>query len=250
MRTIREGYRWKPDIFVLKKDDRYIVVKDYAGKAFVFRFFVGVFSNWREGLIYRKLAGLRGIPGYIGLIDRYAIAVSYISGRNAAELKSGELTPLFFSNLRDLVDAVHGRGVVLCDLRNIKNVIVGDDGEPYLIDFATAFQKGGRLNVLKNGLYRLFYQDDLLGIAKLKRSRAPHLLTREEELALEKGVFLQKQALFIKHWGRPLLQKIFGFRRIESPLASRGEDADKKPVRNASTHIGKSSSTQKKKNNP
>lgn len=214
MRTIREGYRWKPDIFLLKKDDRYLVVKDYAGKSFVFRFFVGGFSNWREDRIYRKLKGLRGLPEYIGLIDHYAIAVSYVPGRNAAELKPGELTPDFFAKLRNLVDAVHARGVVLCDLRNIKNVIVGDDGEPYLIDFATAFGKGGRLNFIQNGLYRIFYQDDLLGIAKLKRIRAPHLLTNEEALALEKGVFLQKQAIFIKQWGRPLLRKLFGLGRM------------------------------------
>lgn len=198
----------------MKKDNKYIVVKDYAAKSFVFRFFVGMVSNRREATIYRKLQGLRGIPEYLGLIDRYAIAVSYVPGRNASELKPGELTPDFFARLRSLIDAVHARGVVLCDLRNIKNVIVGDDGEPYLIDFATAFQKGGRFNFIKNGLHRIFYQDDLLGIAKLKRNRAPHLLTKEEEIALEKGVFLQRQAIFIKHWGRPLLQKIFGFRRI------------------------------------
>jgi len=189
-------------------------VKDYAEKSFIFRVFVGMLSNWREASIYRRLEGIRGIPEYVGLIDRYAIAVSYIPGRNASELKPGELSPDFFAKLRDLIDAVHARGVVLCDLRNIKNVIVGDDGEPYLIDFATAFGKGGRFNFLKNGLYRLFYQDDLLGIAKLKRNRAPHLLTKEEALALEKGVFLQKQAIFIKQWGRPLLRKIFGFGRM------------------------------------
>ncbi len=211
---LREGYPWKPDVFILEKEGKKIIVKDYASKSFFFRFFVGIFSNRREAMIYRKLQGLRGIPEYVGLLDRYAIAVGYVPGRNASELEPGELTARFFEKLRVLIDAVHARGVVLCDLRNIKNVILGDDGEPYLIDFATAFQRGSKFNFLKNGLYRLFYQDDLLGVAKLKRSRAPHLLTKEEELALEKGVFLQKQAIFIKQWGKPLLQKIFGSKAI------------------------------------
>ncbi len=191
-----------------------MIVKDYAAKPFFFRFFVGIFSTWRERAIYRKLRGIPGIPEYIGSIDRYAIAVAYVPGRDASQLQPGELSPSFFEKLRALIDAVHARGVVLCDLRNVKNVLVGDDGNPYLIDFATAFQKGRRFNFLKNGLYRLFYQDDLLGIAKLKRTCSPNLLTEEERLALEKGVFLQKQALFVKRHGRNFLRKLFGFGRI------------------------------------
>jgi len=220
-KTLREGYPWKPDVYLLEIDGKQIIVKDYAAKPFVFRFFVGALSNRRESLIYKKLQGLRGIPEYLGLIDRYAIAVGYIPGRNAFQLEPGELTPRFFDRLRALINSIHERGIVLCDLRNIKNVLVGDDGEPYLIDFATAFQRGGRFNFLKNGLFRLFYQDDLLGIAKLKRNRAPHLLTQDEELALEKGVFLQREAIFLKQSGRTLLRKLFGYRKMEPPRRKR-----------------------------
>lgn len=214
--TIREGYPWKPDVYLLEKDGQRLIVKDYAAKPFFFRYFVGAMSTRREALIYQKLKGLPGIPEYLGLIDRYAIAVGYIPGRNAAQLQPGELSPEFFKKLRMLIDAVHEREIVLCDLRNIKNVVLGDDGEPYLIDFATAFLKGGRLNFLKNGLFHLFYQDDLLGIMKLKRNCAPHLLTEEERLALEKGVFLQREAIFLKQKGRALLRRLFGFGRIET----------------------------------
>lgn len=219
--TIREGYPWKPDVFLLEVDGKKIIVKDYAAKPFFFRFFVGAFSNRREALIYRKLRGLRGIPEYIGLIDRYAIAVGYIPGRNASQIRPGELTPTFFEKLRALIDAVHEKGIVLCDLRNIKNVIIGDDGEPYLIDFATAFRKGARFNFLKNGIFHIFYQDDLLGIAKLKRNCAPNLLTEGEELALEKGVFLQREAIFLKQKGRAFLRKLFGFGKVEASRRKR-----------------------------
>lgn len=189
------------------------MVKDYAAKPFFFRSLIGITSNRREAFIYRKLKGLPGIPEWAGWIDRYAIAVHYVPSRNASELKSGELTPAFFKRLREIVDAIHERGVVLCDLRNIKNIMLGEDGEPYLIDFSTAFRRGAPWNVPKNFLYNLFYQDDLLGIAKLKKHCAPNLLTEEERIALEKGLFLQREALFIKHKGRALLQRIFGFGR-------------------------------------
>lgn len=215
-KIVREGNPWKPDIFIIQKEGKRVVIKDYASKPFFFRFFFGTISNFREAYIYRKLHGLRGIPEFLGLVDRYAIAVAYIPGRNASELSQGELTPLFFKKLKEIVDAIHGRGVVLCDLRNIKNVMVGDDGEPYLIDFSTAFQKGGRFNFLKNGLYRIFFQDDLLGIAKLKKNKAMQLLTDEERLALEKGLFLQKEVIYIKLKSRSFLKKLFGGGRVNA----------------------------------
>jgi hypothetical protein len=215
-KIIREGNPWKPDIFIIKKEGKRIIVKDYASKPFFFRFFFGTISTLREAYIYRKLHGLPGIPEFLGLVDRYAIAVAYIPGRNASELNQGELTPLFFKKLKEIVDAVHNRGIVLCDLRNSKNVIVGDNGEPYLIDFSTAFQKGGRFNFLKNGLYGIFLQDDLLGIAKLKKNKATPLLTEEERLALEKGLFLQKEVIYIKLKSRSFLKKLFGGGRVNA----------------------------------
>ena len=189
------------------------MVKDYAAKPLVFRATVGIFSCWRETYIYEKLQGIQGILECFGLIDRYAIMIAYIPGENAKEVKPEALTPLFFKKMRAVIDAVHKRGIVLCDLRNIKNTIVGKDGEPYLIDFSTAFLRGGRFSFLRNGIFHLFFQDDLLSIPKIKYRRVPHLLTEEEGLALEKGVFIEKEAKFIKVHGRSFLRWIFGLGR-------------------------------------
>ncbi len=209
--SLREGYPWKPDIFRVENEGKSYIVKDYAAKSWVFRVCVGAISIRREALAYRRLLGVQGIPQRAFRVDRYAIAVAHIPGRNAAQLQPGELTPDFFKQLREIIDRVHEQEIVLCDLRNIKNILLGDDGKPYLIDFSTAFRKGARWNVLKNGLYHLFFQDDLLGIAKLKKHGAPHLLLKAERLALEKGVFLQKPTVFIKLKGRAILRWIFGW---------------------------------------
>lgn len=210
---MREGNPWKPDIFLLQNEGERVLVKDYAAKPFVFRFFVGMIVTKREAFIYKKLQGIQGIPKCYGLIDRYAIAIEYIPGRNGEELIGENFSPSFFDKMREVIDTVHNRGVVLCDRRNVKNILMREDGRPYLIDFATAFQKGGRLNFIKNALYRILYQDDLLGIAKLKRTSARHLLSEEERLSLEKGLFLEKEAKFIKSKGLPFLRKLFGLGR-------------------------------------
>ena len=208
---LRTGCRWKPDLYLVEVDGRRFVVKDYSSKEFVFRWCVGAFSIGREIACYRRLQGLPGIADVAYRIDRYAIAVSEIAGRNGAQVAIGELSEAFFQALRELVDAVHARGIVLCDLRNIKNILLGDDGRPYLVDFCTAFSQGGRWNIIQRGLFRIFVQDDLLGIAKLKRERAPHLLSDADRQALVAGLFLERPARRLRDWGRQGLRLLFGW---------------------------------------
>ena len=49
------------------------------------------------------------------------------------------MTAVFFDRLRSIVDQIHARGIVVCDLRNRKNVMVTNASDPYVIDFCTAF---------------------------------------------------------------------------------------------------------------
>ncbi len=174
------------------------VVKDYRPTPFVCRFFVGIFSTWRETRMAGRLQGIPGIPVCFGAIDRYAVVFQYIDGKQAREVKPGELSDLFFARLEALVKAVHDRGVVLADLRNLKNIMIGKDGSPYLVDFATAFSRGFKFNPIKAFLYWVFFQDDLLGIAKLKKRLAPHLLAEGESRKLAEGLVFQREAIVIK----------------------------------------------------
>lgn len=208
---LRKGKRpWQPDLYLVRYDSKEAVLKDYAEKNFLCRFFVGILAIYREAYIYRRLEGLSGIPKFIGKVDRYAIVVEYIKGKDASRCKKDELPPLFFARLREIIDSVHGRGIVLCDMRNNKNILVTEDQRPYLIDFSTAFERGFGINILRNFIFSIFYQDDLLGIAKLKRQNAPQLLSKEEEARLDKGLFLQKEAIFIRNHLRNILRRLAG----------------------------------------
>ncbi len=207
--VIRKGAIWKPDLFVIEMDGVHTLIKDYSATPFFYRVCIGQWSNRREAKMYQKLRGIPGIPMFRGAFGKNAIAVEYVSGVSGDRIAPSELTPRFLDDLRRLIDTIHERGVVHCDLRNIKNILRGDDGLPYIVDFATAFTRSKPWNFIKNGLYRIFYQDDLLAVLKLKRVRAPHLLTREEEHILDRGVFLQKEAIFIKTHMQTFLKKIF-----------------------------------------
>lgn len=209
-RYVRRGRPWQPDILLVEHDGRSVIVKDYAPRKWIYRVGVGLYSVWREATVYQTLAGIPGVPRFLGRIDRYALATEYIPGKGAGEAQPGEVGEAFFNRLHATVDAVHGRGVALCDLRNMNNVLISERGEPYVIDFAAAIRRGARWNVVLNGLFRLFSQDDRLGVIKLKRRLAPYLVTAEESKRYRKGVFMQSQAIAVRNWGRRWLKRLVG----------------------------------------
>ncbi|MBI3620614.1 MAG: hypothetical protein HY208_00300 [Nitrospirae bacterium] len=207
---LRAGRYWQPDLFLVSRQGRRYVVKDYRARPPMYRWTAGILSTWREAKNYRRLAGLPGIPAFGGRIDRYALAVEFIPGRNADRFQKGELSPAFFSELRTIIQGVHDRGVVLGDLRNSKNIMVTEQGRPVLIDFSTGFGRGGWWNPLQRWLYRIFEQDDFLGVAKLKRRYAPELMTEEERRGLEEGLPLEGPAHALRDGFKAVVKRVVG----------------------------------------
>jgi hypothetical protein len=97
----------------------------------------------REALALRRLSGLPGIPAACGPVSaggrrlENAVAHAYVPGHplGSRDCPGDE----FFPELRNLLDAVHRHGVAYVDLHKRENVLVGDDGRPYLLDFQVCF---------------------------------------------------------------------------------------------------------------
>jgi hypothetical protein len=210
---LRPGRYWQPDLTVVAWEGRRYVVKDYRARPAVYRWSIGVIATWREAKNYRRLAGLPGIPRFGGRIDRYALAVEFIPGRNADRLPAGTLPAAFFDELRRIVDGVHARGVVLGDLRTSKNIMVTETRRPALIDFSTAFGRGRWWNPLQRWLYGIFERDDYLGIAKLKRRYAPELMTAEERCGLERGLPFERPAHAVRDAFKAAVKRLVGVGR-------------------------------------
>ncbi|MFO0824037.1 MAG: hypothetical protein U0792_13145 [Gemmataceae bacterium] len=97
----------------------------------------------REHRALTRLADLEAFPRPLGPVyvegklQRNAIARSYISGH---PLALGErVSPRFFLSLRTTLSEMHSRGIAYVDLHKRENIIVGDDGRPYLVDFQICF---------------------------------------------------------------------------------------------------------------
>lgn len=200
---IYQGSGTRADVKLIQVLGQKAAVKDYRERDFLFRFFLGRWLIDREFKIYQKLEGLKGVPQVYKKIDAYAFIYEYIEGKNCRSLMPGHLPKEAFDKLRQVVDRIHSRGVVHCDLKTNKNIILTPNNEIYLVDFTASFTKGNRFNLIRNWFFKQFFQDDLKAIAKLKREFAPHLLTQEEEAALSSMVFLERQA----RYGRDLVRR-------------------------------------------
>lgn len=98
----------------------------------------------REHAFLSSLAGVEGIPEVFanvsvsGRIVRHAVAHEFIPGRPLS-LASG-IDIVFFESLEALIATLHDHRIGYVDLHKQENVIVGDDGKPYLIDFQVSLR--------------------------------------------------------------------------------------------------------------
>jgi hypothetical protein len=93
----------------------------------------------REAWMLKELADQPAIPRWSGDVHvegrlaRNAVAHDWIPGH---PLCTGEVVnDDFFPTLKALLAEMHRRGIAYVDLHKRENIIVGDDGRPYLIDF-------------------------------------------------------------------------------------------------------------------
>jgi serine/threonine protein kinase len=109
-------------------------------------------TRWVGRLLLRReraaLRALAGCPQVPRLLDAPSGAAGGAAGGRDTLLRSwcaGEplwsvvaLPADFFAALRELVLALHARGVCHNDLHKENNILVGEDGRPWLIDFQLA----------------------------------------------------------------------------------------------------------------
>jgi len=182
VRRLNKSFFNKPDIRLVEINGHRAVHKDIREKPSLVRYTLGSWLINKEYRIYRRLAGCPGVPRLHSRPDRWSILVEYIEGNS---LKRGDPRvhdPAFSARLYRLVKAIHARGVVHLDLRHRGNIMITDDGEPYVIDFNGSFYLGG--NALGRRLLPWLKKVDSSGLLKLKERVTPNLLTEQERSRL------------------------------------------------------------------
>lgn len=114
----------------------------------------GWLGRWlaqREARVFREMAGVAGFPRWTGPVAvegrewLNAVAHDWIPGRPFQPCL--EVNDTFFPKLAAMLTAFHARGLAYVDMSKWGNIIVGDDDEPYLLDYQIHFAAGpGRLS--------------------------------------------------------------------------------------------------------
>jgi serine/threonine protein kinase len=188
-----KGSFGKPDLNRVEVEGRILMVKDVRRKNLFLRWTLGLWLIRKEWKIYARLKGTPGVPEPVERIDRFAFAMEFLPGR---PIKRGEtLLPSFFSQLEQILEETHKRGVVHLDLRHKGNVLISDRGEPFLIDFNSSFsfkEKG----LFRRLLFPLLRWVDYGGLLKLKERVLPHSMTPGELSFLKRFNRLRKLWIF------------------------------------------------------
>jgi hypothetical protein len=94
---------------------------------------IGEVMSRHEFRLLELAQGLGGIPRLVGRWQATGLVHEYIEGR---PLNKGDRPPdNFFPRLSELLGRLHERSIAYVDLEKPENVLLGDDGRPYLFDF-------------------------------------------------------------------------------------------------------------------
>ena len=139
-----------------------------------------------EKFILEKLEGISNVPMVLDNFGSNGFVYRYIDGQSLdvrPDLPEG-----FFGELMELVGKIHAAGIVYIDMNKRGNIILGDDGHAYMIDFQIS-QYTGRYRFVPAGVLkrvkRAFEWEDFYHLYKHKRKLQRHL-TSAEELRISK----------------------------------------------------------------
>lgn len=142
------------------------------------------------------LEGLSGIPQMIEQLDPDRYLIQYIDGAPLSDrTKRNPPSEDFFQTLKRTLAEMHERGVAHGDFRN-KNILIGRDEKPYVIDFSTAWWGTA---LWRKPLFAFYRNLDNRRFVKSKAKFAAHALTEEEKrLAESDPWYLKVGALYRK----------------------------------------------------
>ncbi len=206
---LRKVSSTRPALWVVEERGQRVVIKDYSKNSFLFRNTIGRFLVWREFKAYRRLRGLRGIPGFCHVRDGLALVIEEIQGRNVEGMeKETRLSEGFFEELRTLVESVHRRGLAHCDLKRAPNILLGHDGKPHIVDWSSSISKREFRFFPLNLIYNRFLLDDLNAIIKAQLRHCPESVSPEEKRRYYQRTRGERLIRAIRDRLRDLLQRI------------------------------------------
>lgn len=202
------------NIDLIEVEGRRYVIKDFGGHHPFIQKLWGERIIAREWRVYKRLEGIDGVPRVLLKLDASAFIMEQVNGDRIPHRKESNLTPEFFKRLKRLVGEMHKRGITHGDLRR-KNILVGPDSKPHLIDFAGAYcMKMSGFPGIRAAIFRRLKKVDELTILRIQSYMMPDSLTEKELRRLENiPWYLRLGRFFKKKIYRPFKHMMRGKKR-------------------------------------
>jgi len=206
---LRKPTSTRPVIWQIEENGVKAIVKDFSLNSFWFRNIAGRFLIWREKKAYKRLEGFTGVPALFGSIGGIALIIEEIQGTDIGSIEVVKnLDEMFLRNLKNLINRIHDRGIVHCDLKRAPNIMIGNDGNIYIIDWAASISKSEFNFFPLNLIYKRFIQDDLNAITKIKLKYRPESVSLDEKRLYTERSKAERIIRAIRDWLRACLKKI------------------------------------------
>jgi hypothetical protein len=148
---------------------------------------LGNYLEGREYCVLQRIQDIPGVPRLIGQIGSNGLLREFVPGHPLGRREA--VSDSFFAELESILKALHARHIAYVDLNKRQNILVGNDGRPYLIDFQISLHipptGWGRFWPFRWLLAR-FQQADTYHYLKHKRRLRPDLLTPAERARVER----------------------------------------------------------------
>ncbi|WP_269523980.1 hypothetical protein [Coraliomargarita parva] len=181
--------------YLYRRGERICVLKvsrfNFMG-AFLFQWFARCLHRW-EWVVYERLEGIPYIPRLMGRHGNNGLIHEFIPGSSMKQFINRlkleyrfdprrDFKDSFFPRLQGILKQVHERDVAYIDMAKLDNIIVDENGDPWLIDFqiSLAVARQGWLRKLFYPAYRHFTREDCYHLLKYKRRYRPDQMTEAE----------------------------------------------------------------------
>ncbi|MDA3897445.1 MAG: hypothetical protein PF482_15020 [Desulfobacteraceae bacterium] len=174
--------RWgNADLYQFQQGQKIWVVKDFLPCPPFIRKTWGRFMAKREFMALQKLKGIAGIAAEAFLLDAYAVCYRFQPGTTLKETASDLINDDYFFQFEHLVKMMHQRNLVHLDIRNRRNILVTDKGQPALLDFQSSLN----LENTPRALHKILKDIDISGVYKNWDQKKPAFLDSSRRAHLE-----------------------------------------------------------------
>lgn len=189
-------------IFLCQEGNVPLVIKTPLGSGILKPLYLWMLRH--EYRIYRCLLEVEGIPKCYGLLENRYLVLEYIKAKTLRE-HAPDSDDNFYQDLFILIQKIHACGVAHMDLKRKDNILITEEGKPYLIDFGVASKCRSKRAFLSRYLFHIGKHFDLNAWVKHKYRRQYNQVSVEDQQYLRR-TSIERVSKFLKKY----YTKIFG----------------------------------------